>query len=783
MDLRLLFPAIGLWIGVAATFFFTGQDPDPVVRNASAKLVFTLLVLGIAVFVAWLLVIWRMRPVELQSNVLRVRGIFTVFVFLGCVVSALQISAQSSDPLASWINEKPVAQISGVISTEVQTRATSTAAVWKAPEMRVVSLASEEITVGEATYSIELPFTVEVDAGVVIPPPGTSVVITGKLGQSYRYGNFAAGVSSVELIEVVGEPGFVDALAHTMRGGLSTALAGIDDRGGPLVAGLAIGDESALPPELKDQMRLSGLAHLTAVSGGNVAIVLAMVILVSMLLGIRLLGRVALSLGALVFYVILVQPQPSVVRAATMGAIVVIAFLVGGRTAGPSILSTAVIILLIFDPSLGISWGFALSVCATGGLVVLTPILLDYAQKTQILARTPPVILAAALLTIAAQIATLPVLIAMGTPIGLGSVPANILAMPMVPFITVGGLLSSLASLVSPELAAGLALVSSWPAIWIANLASFFSEWPTLSGIGVLLALAVVGLVVGVAWYLSQPLIAIGAVVVFLLFTVLQGADSLPWKNWPGDSWTLVMCDVGQGDGLVLRDRSGAVIVFDVGGDAKLIDHCLRELGVTEVSAIVLTHYHRDHVGGIAGVLRGRDVGQVIATGYHEPKEQFDYVLKEIPLEIPQSEVTAGQEYSLGGIDIKVLWPARYIREGSIPNNASVVVLATIEGRVVLLTGDIEREAQAAIMREAEKVDVDIVKIPHHGSANLDQGFADWANAEIALISVGQDNDYGHPAAEALAQWSESQIYRTDQDGAVSFSLSEEGVWSALTQK
>jgi competence protein ComEC len=783
MDLRLLFPAIGLWIGVAATFFFTGQDPDPVARNVSAKLVFTLLVLGIAVFVAWLLVIWRMRPVELQSNALRVRGIFTVFVFLGCVVSALQISAQSSDPLASWISEKPVAQISGVISTEVQTRATSTAAVWKAPEMQVVSLASEEITVGEATYSIELPFTVEVDAGVVVPAPGTSVVITGKLGQSYRYGNFAAGVSSVELIEVVGEPGFVDALAHTMRGGLSTALVGIDERGGPLVAGLAIGDESALPPELKDQMRLSGLAHLTAVSGGNVAIVLAMVILVSMLLGIRLLGRVALSLGALVFYVILVQPQPSVVRAATMGAIVVIAFLVGGRTAGPSILSTAVIILLIFDPSLGISWGFALSVCATGGLVVLTPILMDYAQKTQILARTPPVILAAALLTIAAQIATLPVLIAMGTPIGLGSVPANILAMPMVPFITVGGLLSSLASLVSPELATGLALVSSWPAIWIANLASFFSEWPTLSGIGVLLALAVVGLVVGVAWYLSQPLIAIGAVIVFLLFTVLQGADSLPWENWPGDSWTLVMCDVGQGDGLVLRDRSGAVIVFDVGGDAKLIDHCLRELGVTEVSAIVLTHYHRDHVGGIAGVLRGRDVGQVIATGYHEPKEQFDYVLKEIPLEVPQSEVTAGQEYSLGGIDIKVLWPARYIREGSIPNNASVVVLATIEGRVVLLTGDIEREAQAAIMREADKVDVDIVKIPHHGSANLDEGFADWANAEIALISVGQDNDYGHPAAEALAQWSESQIYRTDQDGAVSFSLSEEGVWSALTQK
>jgi len=119
--------------------------------------------------------------------------------------------------------------------------------------------------------------------------------------------------------------------------------------------------------------------------------------------------------------------------------------------------------------------GLALSACATGGLVVLTPILLEQAKRTPNLARTPPIILAAALLTIAAQIATLPVLITMGTPIGLGSVPANILAMPMVVFITIGGLMSSLSSLVSPELAHGLALVSSWPATWIALLAEFFA--------------------------------------------------------------------------------------------------------------------------------------------------------------------------------------------------------------------------------------------------------------------------------------------------------------------
>jgi competence protein ComEC len=107
----------------------------------------------------------------------------------------------------------------------------------------------------------------------------------------------------------------------------------------------------------------------------------------------------------------------------------------------------------------------------------------------------------------------------------------------------------------------------------------------------------------------------------------------------------------------------------------------------------------------------------------------------------------------------------------------------TIQGHRILLTGDIEREAQAEIMRQVTQVDVDVVKVPHHGSANLDERFATWVNAEIALISVGQDNDYGHPAPEALEAWGGSEIYRTDQDGAVSLSLTPEGVWSAVTQR
>lgn len=782
MDLRLVFPAAGLWLGVATTFFVTGQDPDPLSRHSESQRVLLVLAFVVAFTVTVAIYYWRLRPSEFGSQLFIACVIFTTFVILGCFSAALHVHAHTSEPLATWINQKPNAQIRGVISNEVQRRVTSTAAVWKSPEISVVTVATDLITVKNVSYHIEIPMTVESELEITVPPPGTLVVITGKLGRSYRYGNFAAGVSSVTQIEILAAPGFLDSLAHTMRIGLDNALSGVDKRAGSLVAGLAIGDESAMPGELKDQMRVSGLAHLTAVSGGNVAIVLALVVLICTLVGIKLWGRVALCLGALGFYVILVQPQPSVVRAATMGAIVVVAFLVGGRTAGPSILSTAIIILLISDPSLGISWGFALSACATGGLVVFTPILIEQAKRTPVLARIPPIILAAAMLTIAAQIATLPVLIAMGTPIGLGSVPANILAMPMVVFITVGGLLSSLASLVSPELAHGLALVSSWPATWIALLAEFFAQWPTSRGAGVLLAIIPVVAAVALAWYFSQPLIAIGSGVALLSFLLIQGMNFAPWNTWPGESWSLVMCDVGQGDALVLRDRGGGVIVFDVGGDAELIDRCLADLAVTQITAIVFTHYHRDHVGGISGALRGRNVQRIIATGYHEPKEQFEYVLREIPAGIPQSEVSAGQQFSLGSMSLQVLWPARYIRAGSMPNNASVVVLASLEGRGILLTGDIEREAQSEIMREVTSVDVDVLKVPHHGSANLDPGFSEWAEPEIALISVGEDNEYGHPARAAIDQWGGARIYRTDQDGAVALSLSLDGAWSAVTR-
>ena len=762
MDLRLVIPALGIWCGAALGYVLTGFNAGVVERHERAG---QALVLGGLAVVLGLVVAFlgRHHPGYLVS------AIGLTAIAGGVIAAAVNVSAHTASPLSDWITDKSKVVVAGIITTEPDNKTTSAGAVWKTPVVQHFTLASTFIASQSINVPvfIEVPISIEVSPTDVVPAVGTAVIVEGKLGESFRYGNFAAALNGVEQIRSTAPPGFVDSLANSMRTGLQESLEGIDPNSGSLVAGLAIGDESALPAELEANMRTSGLAHLTAVSGGNVAIVLALVIGLCVALRIQLRGRVVISLMALAFYVVLVQPQPSVMRAATMGAIVVLALLVGGRRAGPSILSTAIIILILLDPSLAISWGFALSVSATAGIIMLTPLLLEWAQRTRGVQRFPPVVIAAAMLTIAAQIATLPVLIAMGVPLSLGSVPANVLAMPMVPFITVGGLASAVVAPVSLHLGHALAWVSSWPAAWITGLANYFAQWPTITGTQVLAVILVGGLSVFAMRKMRRSNVRPALFVIpIALVAILVSRVNTP-GSWVPDNWFMAMCDVGQGDAFVFKDESGKVIVVDVGPTPEPVNTCLDELNVPAVAAIIVSHFHRDHVGGIAGVFQGRNVDSVYITPHREPIDQFDYAESVIPPSVSVVEMKAGQVWELGQSRLQILWPERILQSGSVPNNASIVLLLHIQGLRILLTGDIEREAQEAIMRSHPEIQADIVKVPHHGSSNLDPNFADWAGGKIALFSVGSDNDYGHPSVESLREWGFAQRYRTDQQGSV----------------
>jgi competence protein ComEC len=261
----------------------------------------------------------------------------------------------------------------------------------------------------------------------------------------------------------------------------------------------------------------------------------------------------------------------------------------------------------------------------------------------------------------------------------------------------------------------------------------------------------------------------------------------------PPDGWRVVFCDVGQGDAALLRSGPSSAVLVDTGPDPPAVDGCLRRYRVERLDAVVLTHFHADHVEGLPGALDGRVVRRVLATPVREPAPQVRDVerwsrARGIPLE----ELHAGGRLEAGEVAADVWAPARRIDAGSVPNNASVVLAARV-GRVdVLLLGDVEREAAHDLLLRARRDpamasrvdDFDVVKTPHHGSANLDDDLMALVRAPVAVVSVGADNDYGHPTARHLAMLRRDgyTVYRTDQRGDVVL-VEREGEVGVLTTR
>ena len=609
------------------------------------------------------------------------------------------------------------------------------------------------------------------------PPIGARVSVSGSL----REGDPLRGIAAVidaERVTVLSPPGLLGSLANTVRGSLRTSLDGAPAPAAALVEGLAVGDETAQPPELAEQMRVAGLSHLTAVSGGNTSIVVGAVLLVATLAGLGLIARIAAAGVALGAFVVIVGPQPSVLRASVMAVVALLAVITGTRRAGVHALAFAVVVLIVASPPLASSWGFALSVAATGGLILLAaPIVSRWGSG----GRARRAAVAALALTIGAQVATLPLIAAFGDGLSLVSLPANLLAAPAVAPVTVLGLLAAITGTFAPPLAVLLARCAEPFAAWIAWVAQTTSAWPaaTLPWPGGLAGAALAGIVAlalvhairrhrGRHERTGRPrTVVLGAV---LLAAIAVLALRLPDRaGWPPPDWLALACDVGQGDALVLRGETGGAVVIDAGPDPVAIDRCLGDAGVTRVDLLVLTHHHADHVDGVPGVLEDRVVAGALISPLREPLEQAAKVEQWLA-GMPVSVARTGQRLQVDGIALTVLWPQRIIRgPESAPNNASVVLLAEVRGIRLLLLGDVEIAAQVALRTSLAGPGVDIVKIPHHGSRFQDPALASWTAGRVAIVSVGEGNRYGHPAPETLRAW-ETQgalVARTDQAGDV----------------
>lgn len=600
--------------------------------------------------------------------------------------------------------------------------------------------------------------------------PGQRVRLDARLQPPLRDDLLTATLSENDDPELLGRPPWWQQAAGGVRTGLQRASAGLPVLPRGLLPGVVDGDTSQLDPVLANRFRVAGLTHLTAVSGTNCSILIGAVAL--LLRRLKASPRTIAVVGGLVLvaFVVIARPSPSVLRAALMAAIALAALATGRQRSAVPVLAAAVLGLLLWQPSLAVNLGFTLSVAATAALMLIAPGWADALARRGVPAGLAEPLAVAA----AAHLTTVPIIAGISGRISLVAIPANLLAEPVVAAATVLGVLAAVTSVLWLPLGVLFAQLAGWPCRWLVWVAEYFGSlagaslpWP--SGVpGGLLLTGLSVLVVLACGHSGVRVLLAVAVAVGLLVQIPGRAVMVAW---PPHGWIIVACDIGQGDALVLNAGAGSAVVVDAGPDPVAVDRCLHELGVNRIPLLVLTHSHLDHVGGLSGVLHRRQVGRVLTSPLSEPITGHRLVLSVLATRgLRLEQVSAGARLDIGQVHLDVLGPRQLFHGSrSDPNNASVVLKATIGGTRILLPGDAELDAQDDLLASGVDLRADILKVPHHGSAYSDPAFLQAVHAQLALVSVGRDNDYGHPSPLLIAEMARLgvPVRRTDQDGDI----------------
>ena len=569
----------------------------------------------------------------------------------------------------------------------------------------------------------------------------------------------------------------------------STARA-ITPDSGALVAGLAIGDDSALSRQMLTRMKTLSLTHLTAVSGANCAIVIGGVFLLLKRVGSRRFVTLTLSLLALVLYVAVVGFEPSVIRAAVMASVVLLCAFAGRRMPPTVALSWAVILVLTIWPSMVTSLGFWLSVVATAAILLIAPTLYK-----RLSTRMPAGFALGLAVVISAQLWCLPMLVNLSGGLPTYSVLANLLAEPLVAPITVLGILALITGMVFPPLAALLYWLASFAACGIevvSNLALLPAAtvwWPE-GALGVALMVVTVGAIslMIISRMRRQAIAAIALVA--LTFVSFSGSAVARSQSWPGTDWQVVSCDVGQGDATVIRSSNQAMLI-DVGRDPEPIARCLENLGISRIDVLLLTHFDADHVGGLAGALERAQIGQALISPFDDDRPQVAVALDQLAeAGVSVSTAEVGDRGTLGDASWLVAAPEPRAAGAEDSNDASVILRVETSQWLLLAFADAGERAQMRTVRLRNSMlnrspgKPLIVKVSHHGSADQYAELFEDLRPEVALFSVGESNSYGHPTKRALEIFENagSAVFRTDHQGAIALNMLD-GALNVLTER
>jgi len=553
--------------------------------------------------------------------------------------------------------------------------------------------------------------------------------------------------------------------------------AGISPEGAVLEA-LLLGDDGRMDPGMVLSLQKTGLYHLFAISGAHIAIVTFLFFSLFKLIRVPLRTSYGVLIACLVFYALLVEGSPSVLRAVIMTLCFLTGKLFWKDVHLINTISLSAFILLTANPFSLFDLGFQLTFAATLAIILFYPKLIKFFPKLPLKASELTV------MSITASIGVLPILVGDFNRVTFSSLILNYAAVPLVGFVMGAGYVFLPLSFAAPFLAKPMAFglrelvrIFSWLSHLLDPVRFISYRIPTPSRIVLLGYFAFLLLLLAPRRFKGQRPIVFAGFAAFFLVLI-----TYPFPSTSSDLKVTIL-DVGQGDSILVEFPGSRKMLIDGGGfpegsfdvGERVVSPFLWRKGIKRIDDLVLTHAHPDHINGLPAVARNFRIGEFWEAESPEDSKAYQALGEALGSRVPRIRVTRGFVRQESGAVIEALHPPEGgdVNSRFVENDQSIVLKLTFGGASFLLPGDIGRKAEAEILEAVPGIRSRVMKAPHHGSDSSSSAeFLAGVSPEYVVITVGEDNRYGFPAQAVLDRYAltGARVFRTDRDGAVEFS-------------
>ncbi len=594
-----------------------------------------------------------------------------------------------------------------------------------------------------------------------------------------RDDGFAGRLASVQLLgRSPPDPFDARAWAARLRALASRRIrAVVPEPSATILAGALWGERGALPDELHDAFQATGTVHVLVTAGLHLGIVAALIALLFGACGVHRVAACGCALFAIVAYAWFTGAHLPSERAATMIGVALLARACGARVTSWNALALAALVVAALWPASVGSASFALSFSCVAAIVLLADPLTAVFHRVPL----PERVREALALTCATQIGTWPLTAAIFSTLAPYAVLANAIVVPLVAVALPLGI----ATLALPSLAPLTTLVLLTIEGVVRAIAALPGARATLGTppLAALVAYDVVVVAGALALRRGRVVPAAGAFALACACVVLPGVVRFP------HGLEITHLDVGQGDAAVIRTPHDRIILIDTGGElerpgatsnaeragARIVLGYLRRAGIRRIDLMLLTHPHGDHVGGAAPIINAMPVGMIFDSGQaYSGRAYRDAIAAAHTHGVPVVLARRGMQWTSGdGVTLEVLAPSMpFLADtGDDVNENSIVVMLRADGVRELFMGDAGEASEARLVAAGIDLHADAVKVGHHGSRYASTtGFVAAVHPQIAVISVGRHNTFGHPAEATVEAWRDvgADVLRTDRCGAIS---------------